>query len=390
MNSKNVWDSLIGTAVSAGLDQTVFGETHHAIVDQVIAFLNTSTSPNKSFGRWFRSKRPPIQPISPIIICGVPGTGKTTFLYALDIVLRHHLGLPDKVTPTMTKPTGRTYDVYKRSFNGNQLVSLLSMNKWAEMLHFYAWDTTQHRLDNVVLQTFIRDTLYPMRVIFADEVEMVGYAPTLPDLAKNGILVVGTSNQTTFRQLEHHAIPAQLYHINGHDMRAGDPADAVVNRADPLWDLFVQTAKQPVELCESITFQRWQRDQKMMIMLDFPQAMTAAMLSSQWLDFLQKKQTSTQTLTLLLDDFSLETLRTNYDGIIRFVALFDAIEQLAIGVLIRNIANTPQLSREAINHMQVTIETTSGVPDEIKRRVVAGIDRCSSRLGQAGHQARYC
>jgi hypothetical protein len=109
------------------------------------------------------------------------------------------------------------------------------------------------------------------------------------------------------------------------------------------------------------------------------------MLETEWLHFFQ--QTSQPTI-LLFDDFSLETLRTNYNAIIRFVSLFDAIEQIGLGVLVRNQAETPQLSREAINHMKVTIQSSRGIPEEIKQKTIIGIDRCISRLGQAGQLAK--
>jgi hypothetical protein len=105
----------------------------------------------------------------------------------------------------------------------------------------------------------------------------------------------------------------------------------------------------------------------------------------------QKKLSNTLSsapFILLFDDFSLETLRTDYNAIIRFVSLFDAIEQVGLGVLVRNQRETPQLSREAINHMKVTIQSSRGVTEEIKMKTVVGIDRLVSRLGQAGQNAQ--
>ncbi len=387
MKDDLIWTDLLDAAERASLNPAVFNETHREIVAQIVAFLDAPLQTERPRKRWFRQERPTIQPTPPIIICGVPGTGKTTFLYVLDTVLRAHFGLPDAVTAVMQKADGRTHTVHKRLFDG-RAISLLSVSKWAELLHFYAWDTHQHRFDDAALHTFIRITLVPMRVLFADEVEMIGYAPTLPDLAKNGILVVGTSNQTAFRQLEQHDMPAQIYQFGGDDMRAGDPADAVVTADDPLWQLFVQAGQQPTARHEQLAFQVWENGGDPAVLLDFRPMIEAPMLDNQWLAFLQQVKGSAATLTLLLDNFSLETLRTNYNGIIRFVALFDAIEQLGVGVLVRNVTARPQLSREAINHMQVTIETARGLPEPIKRRVVVGIGRCTSRLGQAGYRAR--
>jgi hypothetical protein len=91
-----------------------------------------------------------------------------------------------------------------------------------------------------------------------------------------------------------------------------------------------------------------------------------------------------------LDDFSLEWLRTDYNSIIRFVGLLDGVEQLGVGVLVRQAGGEPAavLSREALSHMQVTIQSARGVSQEIKTRTTIGLGRCTSRLGQAGHRGR--
>jgi len=122
--------------------------------------------------------------------------------------------------------------------------------------------------------------------------------------------------------------------------------------------------------------------------LDLKAAVYAPLLENDWAAFLQTlPRQPDEPLILLLDDFSLEVLRTDYNAIIRFVSLFDLIEQQGIGVLVRHQAGPAELSREALSHMKVTIHAARGVPEAIKVKTAVGIDRCISRIGQAGHKA---
>ena len=239
---EEIWQDIETTAVFAGLDPEKFSDTHKEIVAHIVNFLqapaavHTPTAnerslsqrvgkwlPQLSFGKNGNGQRPsPTAPPAPLIICGKPGTGKTTFLNVVDIVLRRTFALPDNIRPLMQK--GRyQYTVTKRCMSGLP-VSLLSVKKWADLLHFYTWHRYQHRFIQQDRTAFIQTVLQPMRLIFADEVEMTGYAPTLPDLARHGLLVIGTSNQHRFAQLEEMRIPPQVYTFSGVDLRAGSPS----------------------------------------------------------------------------------------------------------------------------------------------------------------------
>ena len=117
-------------------------------------------------------------------------------------------------------------------------------------------------------------------------------------------------------------------------------------------------------------------------------AVHAPLLENDWATFLQTlPRQPDEPLIFLLDDFLLDILRTDYNAIIRFVSLFDLIEQQGIGVLVRNQSGAAELSREALSHMKITIHAARGVPEEIKVKTAVGIDRCISRIGQAGHTA---
>ncbi len=397
--NEQLWTAVVKEAAAAGLDPHKFSDVHRSVVQDIAQFLATqaTSQPNETtssnglsawVSRYTPSGKSTAPPPPPIIICGVPGTGKTTFLYVLDKVLHTQFGLPDEVTSTMTKPSGRTHTVQKRQFNGRDL-SLLSVRKWGELLHFYAWDTGKHRLDHKALRRFISETLRPMQIIFADEVEMTGYAPTLPDLAKQGLLVVGTSNQTTFAQLETDEMRPLIYTVDGTDMRAGDPADAIVRETDAAWRLFGQTAAQAERHFERLSYRWLETPSAVYTLLDFASAVKAPLLETEWIRFIDMVSTAVETpIVLLLDNFSLEILRTDYNAIMRFVHLFDAIEQVNVGVLVRNTAAPPELSREALTHMKVTIQSARGITEEIKTKTVIGIDRCISRIGQAGHRAQ--
>lgn len=374
IEQERVWEQLLQAARQTGLDTAVFTDAHRQVVAQLVAYLQRPFAPVA---------------IPPIILCGRPGTGKTTFLYVLDGLLRTVYGLPDQIEPLMSRGYGRgrrTHAVPKR-FHAGQPISLLSVRQWSQLLHFYHWDNQKHRFDAAELTRFVATTLHPMRVLFADEVEMVGYAPLLPDLAQRGLLVVGTSNEYAFRQLEGGAISPRIHRIEGADLRVGDPEDALVTSAVPqLWQLFeLDESKAITHNVETFAYyERTLPTGNPIVQAKFRVAIETPWLEGEWVRFCQR---FAQPPLFLFDGFSLEQLRTNYNGIIRWVQFFDAVEQIGAGVLVRAAGDAP-LSREAISHMKVTIQTARGIDEGIRRRTTAGIDRCVSRLGQAGQRAR--
>jgi hypothetical protein len=394
-----IWQEIEATAVSANLDPAKFTDTHREIVAHIVSFLRmppvgpSSKEESTIWSKWLplgkngNGKRPsPPPPPAPLIICGEPGTGKTTFLNVLDVVLRRAFNLPDKIEPVMHK--GRYhYPVTKRLLNGRP-ISLLSVKKWADLLHFYTWDRQLHGLVRDDRDAFIQETLLPMRLIFADEVEMTGYAPTLPDLARQGLLIIGTSNQRQFVQLEEMLVPPHIYTFGGVDLRAGSPIDAVAQPDDPAWAIFDRLQAQPTAQFERLSYQQQQQGGVLFVRLDFETAVRAPLLENEWAAFFHSLQPQpADPLVLLLDDFALDSLRTDYNAIIRFVSLFDLIEQQGVGVLVRNTIGPAELSREALSHMKITIHAARGVPEAIKVKTAVGIDRATSRIGQAGHMA---
>jgi len=401
-NFDTVWEQVLETAVSIGLDPTKFNQSHQEIVAHIIEFLQQApVEPNatdasngklrQKLSQWFsqltaeNDDQP--KPPAPLIICGQPGTGKTTFLNVLDIVLRRAFALPDNIQPVMQKEAYQ-YSVSKRFVCG-QPISLLSVKKWAGLLHFYAWNRDTHGLVPADRTNFIQNSLLPMRLIFADEVEMTGYSPTIPQLTQHGLLVIGTSNQHQFAQLEADDMPPHVYTFSGVDLRAGSPADAVVLPTNASWALFDRLKELSAVQYEQLTYRTLRQEGLLFVWLDFETAVNAPLLENDWANFLQTVgHIPTAPLILLLDDFSLEILRVNYNAIIRFVSLFDLIEQQGMGVLLRNQQGAAALSRAALSHMKVTIHAARGVSEEVKARTTVGIDRCTSRIGQAGHKAQ--
>ncbi|MBK8431788.1 MAG: hypothetical protein IPL28_11100 [Chloroflexi bacterium] len=407
---RELWQAVNTAAHDAGLNAAKFGAPQREVVQAIAHFLAQEPPAPPSYtsrfprvpqpvkavarplvGRFIPPRPQPTPPPAPtpLILCGPPGTGKTTFIALLDVVLRTQFGLPDHIAPMMNKHDGRQHLVHKRTLNGRPL-SLLSVSKWAELAHFYAWDVQQHRLNGRDTADFMTQVLAPMRILFTDEVEMTGYAPILPQMAHFGLLVVGTSNQSEFKQLAWEQLPPHLITFGGEDMRLGDPTEVVVTAADPAAHLFALGQAVAGEKHGRLPYRPFRHGETTYWQLDFRQAIKAPLLDNEWVHFLQM---ASPPLTLLLDDFALESLRTDYNGIMRLVALLDAVEQMGVGLLVRPAAGvgdepTAVLSREALIHMKVTIQSTRGVTEEVKTRTVIGLDRCISRLGQAGHRAR--
>ena len=399
-----LWQGVHELAAAASLDNTLFGPQHQELVRAIAVFLTQpvrKTSPVADNNR--RWRRPdytdacePTEPVTPIIICGVPGTGKTTFLALLDAVLRAQFGLPDQIRPLMNKHDGSQLSIQKREIFG-QSISLLSVSKLSQLLHFYAWDLGRHGFDDNDLDDFIRETLLPMRIIFADEVETIGFSPTIPDLASRGLLVVGSSNQTRFEQLERELVPPRILTFVGEDMRRGNPAEAVVPGQHPLQLLFDDLAAHTQFQYEFLTYGCRLHDGLSYFYIDFHEAIYAPLLETKWVRLFQEvlKRTSTgnqrlglQTpLILLLDSFSLDVLAVNFTATIRFISLFDAVEQHGLGVLVRHAPDTLALAPETIEQIKQTIRDAPIANIKLKQSTLAGIDRWSSRLGQAAFRA---
>lgn len=426
-----IWEAVLDKAEDADLDSSLLGKNHKEIVRLIAEYLSTEDERldeqhrrrkanealaerqreirEKSKGR---RRKPPtpeeeailaqepvtiIDPINPILLCGPPGTGKTTFLYILDTVLRNEFDLDDNLKPRMRKSREQYHLLQKRSFDGDQ-VSLLSVRKWSELLRFYAWDVRQHKFEFNDLEQFIEDQLLDMKVIFADEVEIAGYAPTLTDLAKYGLLVIASSNQIDFPQFDVENLSPSIYMFDGPDMRIGEPEDAIVSSSDADWALFDTLKQASLVKRESVIYRYEKVDKNHFFYFDFPPTIRAPMLETDWLRLFneafieatgrRKGIQSDTPLILLFDNYSLAAIRDDYNSIIRYISLFDAIEQIEIGVLVRNPEGSTELSRAAMEEIKQSIETTPGIVEEVKRRTLVGIDRSTSRIGKAGLRAK--
>ena len=398
-----LWQAVNELAATAGLDNKLFGRQHRELVTVIAAFLAEPTrarpTPPGDRRRWTRpgaNPAPAPAPVTPIIICGIPGTGKTTFLALLDTVLRGVFGLPDRIQPVMSKHDGSQFPIQKREICG-QPISLLSVSKLSQLLHFYAWDLNRHGFDDADLDDFIYNTLLPMRIIFADEVETTGFSPTIPDLASRGLLVIGSSNQTRFEQLERELVPPHILTFTGEDLRRGNPAQAVVPRQHTLQELFAELSAHTHYQYEFLTYGCRLEEEISYLYIDFEAAIYAPLLETKWVRLFQEVLNHTtggaqplglQTpLILLLDNFSLDILAVNYNATIRFISLFDAVEQHGLGVLVRHAPDSLVLSPETIAAVKETIREAPIANLKLKQSTLSGIDRWSSRLGQAAFRA---
>jgi hypothetical protein len=183
-------------------------------------------------------------------------------------------------------------------------------------------------------------------------------------------------------------VPPRIYTFGGIDLRAGTPADAIVQLNDPAWEIFDRLQKVPVEHQEQLAYRQQRIENILFVRLDFAAAVRAPLLENEWANFFHALPWQVDDpLILLMDNFSLDILRTDYNATIRFVSLFDLIEQQGIGVLVRNQSAPAELSREALAHMKISIHAARGIPEAMKVKTAVGIDRSISRIGQAGHKA---
>ncbi len=182
-------------------------------------------------------------------------------------------------------------------------------------------------------------------------------------------------------------------------MRLGDPSDALVAKSDAVWQVFERIEERPFRQFEPLSYQRIRENATVYALLNFDDAVNAPLLEAEWLDFFQ---TSYQQMShagallqtgspyvLLFDGFSMQALQTNYNAIIRFITLFDAIEQLGVGVLIKDSGEGLSLSRQALEEMKLLIQNRTDVSREIKEKTLVGLDRATSRIGQAAVRARH-
>ncbi|MEM7336503.1 MAG: hypothetical protein AAF490_30770, partial [Chloroflexota bacterium] len=130
--AEQLWQAVIAKAHEGGLDPEKFNENHRQIISLIAEFLNSIPSSKgkkgrysflgRLFGRQGNQEKAgaetAVQPVPPIIISGIPGTGKTTFLYLVDAVLRTQHQLPDNIQTVMTKRDGTTYSLQKRQIEG--------------------------------------------------------------------------------------------------------------------------------------------------------------------------------------------------------------------------------------------------------------------------------
>ena len=170
---------------------------------------------------------------------------------------------------------------------------------------------------------------------------------------------------------------------------------SIMNNVGTITD---QVAQAERSVYERLPFHTQLEAGTVLVKLDFSEAVNAPLLENEWVTFFRTSYQRAvdnfyvaqidKPYVLLLDQFSLDLLTRDYNAVMRFTYLFDAVEQLGVGVLVRNVDSQPELTREAIEQMKVVMQNSRDVSEDVKRKTLAGVDRLTSRLGQAGNQAK--
>ena len=163
--------------------------------------------------------------VKPLFVSGVPGIGKTTLLMILDEVLYQ---LNSSCRDLVVTGKIKSYFPHKTVLNVTPLqlfgksTGMLSVRDWNNILRHWTFDETTADSN----QDALGDLIARLRgkVVFMDEAELEGYVYISELLARQGILVILTSN---LNQTQIHLPPehVQLVSLLGSDHRYGNIAN---------------------------------------------------------------------------------------------------------------------------------------------------------------------
>lgn len=213
-----------------GLNLSVYSPT---TLEQILTTLQTYLSQPKTATRsswWPFTQRQQSSRLSPLLLCGPVGTGKTTLMMLLD------RALPEASSQSLFKQ--KIYGHPTTAQNGNEPVEIkvhplalmgqhsnistgvIRLRELQTFFRLFTYNRHTARQDDEAAKEFAQ--LFKKRIVFIDEFvpDVVTSFPmqVVNHLADHGVLVVLSSNRSETPYVE----GVQIIAVEGDDMRTGD------------------------------------------------------------------------------------------------------------------------------------------------------------------------
>jgi hypothetical protein len=311
------------------------------IIDPIAAYISAVLA-----GRASATHQPPL------IVSGDPGIGKTTLLMMIDQALTQ-LDLPQTLSCRALFAQGGIagyYGAFKGTIDITPLklqttpTAVLSILDWRNIQRHWTYDNQKtHRETPEATADFLKT--FQGKVLFVDDAEREGHVYVISQLARQGILVVLSSNlDHTLLHIDD--LSPRAVHLVGKDHRVGDIAAVGVPQAPHL--LFDALRHDPNSL--SHKYDRWkiiQRGGQRVAYTRWDSVKDQPYLKDTFAEYFRQHRVS----GVVLDDFPFFAGMTGQDidpsmlgRLYRFVHLIDAIHDLQLPFMLRMTRALPLVS----------------------------------------------